>query len=290
MRRIVWAAISLFFLATISAAFAQSTPDLQAELLQRLASANGKADVVVGALPANLPKVPLPQATIVGSIHQTMDSPIVIDMYQLYYDAAPDALANYESALTSAGWKRRNLTGGGGFIASSGPQMAFYCKSGGPTITAQSGDDPKNLNVTINSKSDVTDLACGDSPLSGIISAMSRMPLPELHAPDGVRMSVALAAMPNQQSAAYIHNGTSAGDLLAHFASQMTSAGWQSGVNATGSGIASQSFTKTDKDHALWECVISIYAVSGKPGEFIASTSVQDVDALSKGQSTLFSR
>jgi hypothetical protein len=35
--------------------------------------------------------------------------------------------------------------------------------------------------------------------------------------------------------------------------------------------------------------VISIYAIDGKPGEFVAFIDTANVDALAKGSSTLFS-
>jgi hypothetical protein len=96
--------------------------------------------------------------------------------------------------------------------------------------------------------------------------------------------------VPNGQSAAYIHNGTSAGALLDVFSAQMASAGWAAGPKSAGAAIASQTFQKADEKKAPWQCTISIQAVDGKPGEFIAFISAANVDVLSKGGSTLFSR
>jgi hypothetical protein len=191
--------------------------------------------------------------------------------------------------LTAAGWKPRDLpTNSGGFVASTGPKSAIYCKADGPLITAQLGADPKDLDVSISSNGTANDLVCGKGALASLVKAFTSSVLPQLHAPEGIRMSVAPIGMPNGQSAAYIHNGSSAGALLDGFAAQMTAAGWQAGAKSADATIASQNFSKTDEKKTPWACGISIYAVSGKPGEFVAFIDTANIDALAKGATTLF--
>ena len=289
MKRIL-AIVATLILASSLPAFAQTT-DPAMELLQRVAAqGGGKAEVFIGKLPDNLPKVPLPDATVVGSIHESVESPISLDSYDVYYTAAPDALKTYEAALIAAGWTHQSLpASGGGFVASSGPLSAIYCKKDEPVITAQVSDDPTDLRVSISSAGGFRDLVCGRNPLTSFVEAMTRNPLPQLHAPKGVRMSVSQVAVPNGQSAAYIHNGTSAGALLDEFAAQMTKAGWQAGTKATSPASAFQTFTKIDDKKGPWQCVISISAVNGKPGEYVAFIDSANLDALSKGTIQVFS-
>jgi hypothetical protein len=280
--------VAALFLGSALPALAQTTGS--DALLQRVASPNGgTAEIFVGKLPTGLPQVPLPNATLVGSVHRTMETPLQVDSYELYYDAEPDALKAYSDALAAAGWKHTQLPGNsGGFVASTGFASGIYCKAGGPMVTAQAGADSKNLNVSISSSS-ATDIVCGRNPLAAVAAAMAKSPLPQLHAPDGVKMTVSPLGVPNGQSAAYIHNGTSADVLLDSFAAQMATAGWSAGPKSAGGAIASQTFQKPDEKKAPWQCTISIQAVDGKPGEFIAFISAANVDVLSKGGSMLFS-
>jgi len=284
-----------FFLATLvltSAipAFAQTT-DNTTLLLNRIVTKNGgTAEVFVGKLPTGMPQIPLPAATVVGSVHESISSPIAIDSYDLYYDAAPDTLKTYGETLVAAGWTNSPLPLNfrGGFVSSTGPESAIFCKSDAPLITAQVGTDPKDLRISISRRGGAVDIVCAKNPLTAIANLM-KSPLPPLHAPDGVRMSVAQIVLPNNQSAAYIHNGTSASDLLNGFALQLVAAGWHAGSASSGASIVSQPFTKVDDKKALWQCVISIDAVDASPSEFVAFISVANLSALAEGSSTLLS-
>lgn len=287
-RTIVFAATLL--LASALPAFAQRT-DKETELLNRLASGSGTAQVLVGKLPADMPEVPLPAGTIVGSVHKTVDAPISVESYDLYYDAAPSALESYSAALSAAGWKKHGLPGaGGGFVASSGPTTAIFCKEHAPLITAQLGSNPDDLRLSITESASSTDLLCGKNPLLALMKNVMRSPLPNLHAPAGVRMVVSQIPLPNAQSAAYFYNGSSAGALLDDFAAQMTAAGWHAGPKVDGTAIVSEIFGKNDEKNATWRCVISIFSVDDKPGEFVAFIHDANLTALSKGTSTLFQR
>ncbi|HUA07698.1 MAG TPA: hypothetical protein VMA98_00365 [Candidatus Acidoferrales bacterium] len=285
MRRLaVFASILISFSALPATA---QTNDGTTLLLQRIAAQNGgTAQVFVGKLPDGIPKVPLPDATLVGSVHQSVSSPIALDSYDLYYTAPDGALASYGAALTAAGWTHQELpTNNGGFVASTGPQSGIYCKANEPLVTAQVGTDPQDLRVSITpaGAGGVGDLICGKNPLMSLVKAFGTTELPQLHVPAGVRMSVPQIGLPNAQSAAYIHNGTSAAALLDNFAAQMIKAGWKAGARSNGDAIVAQTFRKADAKTASWQCVISIEAVDGKPGEFVAFIEAANIETLSKG-------
>ncbi len=280
--------VATLLLASTLPAVAQTT-DKETELLDRLASGTGTAQVLIGQLPVDMPHVPLPAGTIVGSVHQTIEAPMSIESYNLYYDAVPGALDSYSAALSAAGWKKHGLPGaGGGFVASSGPTTAIFCKEHAPLITAQRGSSPGDLRVSITESQSSSDILCGKNPLLALMNSALRSPLPNLQAPAGVRMVVAQIPVPNAQSAAYIYNGSAAGALLDDFATQMTAAGWRSGPKSDGTAIVSELFTKDDEKNAPWRCVISIFSVADKPGEFVAFIHDANLTALSKGTSTLF--
>jgi hypothetical protein len=291
MKRVFIVCATVAALLSPLCAVAQTT-DEETVLLDRIAArSGGTAQVLVGKVPSDMPKVPLPAATIVGSVHETIETPIAADSYDLYYNAQPDTLKTYEAALVAAGWTNHPfpLTGGGGFVSSTGPTTAIYCKEHAPLVTAQVGTDPTDFRVSISASGGAADMVCGSNPLFSMMKNTLQSPLPPLRAPDGVQMSVSPIALPNGQSAAYIHNGSSTAALLDGFAAQLTAAGWQAGAKSTGATIVSQTFQKLDEKKAPWVCVVSIYAIDGKPGEFAAFIDTANLANLAKGTSALFS-
>ena len=282
--------VLFFALLLISAAASTAQTSDSDILLQRIAAqGGGTAEVFVDKLPPTMPKVPLPEAQLIGSVHQSIESPLTVDSFDLYYNAKPDTLETYGSAMIAAGWKEHPLSpGSGGFVSSAGPTTRIYCKPRGAFVTARIGQDPIDLRVSISPPGDASEFVCGRNPVTALMHAFAQGHLPSLHAPAGVRMSVSLIPSPGTQSAAYIHNGTSAGALVADFAAQMSNARWKAGPKSTGDGIASQTFVKIEGT-TPWQCTISVQAVSNTSGEFVAFIDAADITALAKGSSTLFS-
>jgi hypothetical protein len=234
-------------------------------LLQRVAAQNGgRADVLVGKVFADMPKVPLPDATLIGTVHRTRET-LYADTgtYDLFYDAATTTVKGYESALAAAGWMGQDI-GGGGFVSSSGAGVKAYCKANAPFIMLWTGEDPSDFRVSVSGANQEDDVNCDPRQI--------RSPLPELHAPQGATMSLALGSytFSGGRSTARIHNGSSATALLDAFAAQMASDRWQLGVRSSAVGIASQSFSKTDSEKVQWQCMIVVSAMAGTPSDFLA--------------------
>jgi hypothetical protein len=270
---------------------AQATADKATVLLERMAGA-GSAGVSVGSLPAGTPRVPLPNEDIVGGVHvKTQPGGVVnVDTYHLYYNGNADALAKYTAALAAAGWKQMPLPAmgpGGGFAATTPTRsMTVYCKPNAPSIVAGLGDSgPQDLRVTINAAGGSTvDALCVGTQGSVLRTMMAGIesPLPDLHAPPGVKVTVSQAGVPNGRSAAYIEGATSASSLLDNFASELTTAGWAAGIKSASPQIVSQSFHYVDRKRTPWQCVLTIYAVDGKPGNFIAFVDITNLTTLAK--------
>jgi len=279
--------IALATLLVVSAlpAFAQSSDDT-ALLLQRLASGGGHADVFVDKLPPSLPQVPLPNAKVVGSVHQTTDAPLATDSYKLYYVADADALARYGKALAAAGWKSTPLPFAkqSGFVASSGPQIEIYCKSDAPTITATLGENPQDLAVSIVAKNATTGILCNSKgPMDAMLALTGgRAPLPALEAPAGTKLTTSPLTDVNSGSTAYIRGGATPAELIADFSKQMAAAGWKAGTPIASAASASQTFTDIDAKKTVWSCVITISAIDGKPGEFVAFIGTANLDKLAE--------
>lgn len=272
MKRTFIFVATLVFASTIPA-FAQTTNE--DTLLQRLATAQGggKAQVFVGKLPTDLPKIPLPDGSIIGSVHRRTDlrNGTVADSYDLFYDATPQTMSAYQATLTGSGWTSRQTAGAGGFVSSKGPDFGFYCKANSPLILIRTGEDPGDVHISVTLPSESADAMCGGpEAMARMITSAMQPSLPALHAPPGVTMSVANIDTPNGRSAAYIQNGNSAGALLDAFTAQMIACGWHPGAKLTGTAIATQAFQRFDDKKTRWQAVIMVNAVDGKPGDFSA--------------------
>lgn len=240
-----------------------------------------------------MPNVPLPGADLIGSVERKVD-PSTTYSYELYYDAAPGTLKAYLEALGSAGWKTSDspMVRSGGFVSSTSPEFAIYCKPNAVSIMTQTGPDPRDLLISITPAGDTASEMCGGAAAIALMVAAS-MPslLPDLQAPPGVTMSVTSpGSSMNVRSAAYIQKGSSAAKLLEGFATQMTGTGWQASARAGGPGIASQAFQKLDDKKTLWQCVISVHAIDDKPGDYVAFVDMTSLDGASTGNSSGFIR
>jgi hypothetical protein len=284
-RLLVCAFIAALLPGTVAA---QTAPGKTAELLQIIAdqlTGGGHADITIGALGTDVPKVPLPSAEIIGSIAGkpagTAGS-LVGSRYEIYYAATDEAIKTYAKTLAAAGWKPQSFLGQGGFVSNDSTDAAVYCRADAPAITtAAGGKDQRYLQVAIMSgRAAATMCSIGNmmSMMKAVAPSMDA-PLPELHAPAGAQMQAALPAASLGRASALITSSSEAKTLLDAFAAQFVSAGWTAGPTASGAGIASQTFDRTDDQKQEWECVLTIYPVNGKPGTYLASIQPTNLTA-----------
>lgn len=271
-----------------SAAIAQTPPDKAMQLLQIVADqqmgGGGNAEVTVGALGTDVPKVPLPDAEIVGTIHGKPVgdvSALVSSNYQIYYLATDEQIKKYGDALVSAGWTQSALLGHGGFVSNGPGNLTVYCHEGSPTIAVTyGGETPRHLQVGITAGSASTAL-CGSGGMLSMMKALSPSidaPLPSLHAPQGSQMQAQLSTASLGRTSARITSSSNAQSLLGAFAAQFVNAGWTAGATTTGGDLAMETFSRVNQKHE-WECALSIYAVNGKPGEYFAVIQPTDLTA-----------
>lgn len=260
-------------------ALAQSAPDKAMQLLQIVAdqqTGGGHAVITVGALGPDLPKIPLPNAEIIGTIQGTGAGELrslVGSSSTLYYRASAAQVTAYGETLAEAGWKAQALPGRGGFVSNGTADVSIYCRAGEPTVTTTTGaGEHPHLSVTVMSGSAAT-MICSAGSMVNMMKALSPSfdaPLPTLKAPPGSKMEAELTTASLGRSAARISDASDTASLLENFAGQFTSAGWTAGPKAVASDVASQTFTRTVDNHE-WECALTIYPESGKPGTYLAS-------------------
>jgi hypothetical protein len=69
---------------------------------------------------------------------------------------------------------------------------------------------------------------------------------------------------------ARITSSSNAEHLLDGFGVQFVNAGWKAEAKTSAQGVAMELFSKTD-DKQQWLCALSIYPLTGKPGEYLAT-------------------
>jgi hypothetical protein len=255
-----------------------ATTDKEMLMLQRLASlqATSPVEVFVGKAPSAMPEVPLPSAEIIGSV-KTKDSA------QLLYIGSPDIVEKYRKQLTDRGWKASDFPPGtgGGFAGNSGPQNLVYCKAGTEQVIGVwfSGPSSDDLRVSVATGENWKG-SCSAADMVLQAMAQTRTPLPDLQAPSGAEMISSQAGNPSGRSGAYIKGATSMSAVLASFASQMTAAGWNAGARTASDSIASQSFSIVDDKKTTWQCMLTVYAVDGKPKDYLAFVDVTNLTSL----------
>jgi hypothetical protein len=251
-------------------------------LLQRVASeVGGVPEVFVGTLPSDVPKVPLPNSTLLGSVRR-FGTPAGTISYEMYYDVTTDVLKAYRATLLEAGWALPDvrMSGGVGFVATTVPQFVRYCKNDAPFIGVRTDGDVSDLRVTVTTRTEFTAAACGGDETQDIarqIASHMNSPLPQLRAPDGVAITALEGGWTAGAgtSVVRISNGSSVAALLDAFAAQVVAQGWQPGAKSSAATLASQAFTKINEKDVHLQFVLTISAIAGTQGDFLGIAESQ---------------
>jgi hypothetical protein len=198
----------------------------------------------------------------------------------LYYTASDQQIKSYDDALVAAGWTQSELLGRGGFVSNGSGSVTIYCRKGSPAITTSVNGEPQHFLISISSGK-ASDAVCSGGNFMSVIKTLSPSvdaPLPSLRAPQGATMQAEFPTAALGRTGARITSSSGVQTLLDAFAAQFVSAGWTAGSKASANGIAMQTFSYTGKKRN-WECALSIYAVAGKSGEYLASVQPTDLSA-----------
>jgi len=290
------AALVVVPLATVA-----SDQDDALRLAQRIAGRGQymEAAVVLHAPPKELPaSVPLPKATLLGSVVETIrqssfvsaggrNSAVTVSAVtqpmMLYYDAPAgrDAVvAAYDSALQQAGWKappenrRRFPMPSGGFSYSAFPETKRWCSPDAhSTISVINAKDPGAFDVSYLSGGAGVDLQCGDGP-SPFDAFMQRSPLPTFTAPAGVTIVSSGPASDGSTTGARIESGLGLGAVFDAFAKQLRDAGWAPASPSTGGPATRTGTFQKVVDGTPFVTLLAVYALDAT--HFVALADVSN--------------
>lgn len=248
---------------------------LLSRFLQQVVTINGfrPAQVYLGRIPpAFSVRVPLPQATPVGStVSQYQPGPQGQVQYNVYYHLSRAQLQSYTSRLQALGWKLQpsivpNCTG---FQFAYFPVVQSYCNDRLPPITVSGtrGSDA----VVVGVQRLRNGFSC--DTMQGLIAGQTfPNPLPRLDAPVGTMMLLGNAGVRAGNSAAMIVTSEAIGPLLGAFDAKFTQAGWAVAASTTMADIGSRSYTYLDSgaNGQKWQAVLTLYRSFADAGTYYA--------------------
>ncbi|HZO93962.1 MAG TPA: hypothetical protein VFB22_09320 [Candidatus Baltobacteraceae bacterium] len=262
-------------------------------LAQRIAGRGGQeAHVLLHAVPPDLPAVPLPAATLLGSVSQALPAStnglgwtaaLSGHPTELYYDA-PDrdaAVASYEAELRRKGWTRGESLADrlplpqGGFTLSF-PQLRMWCSPSGSAvpadITLQEPQSPASaLDVGVGTGAQVNLLCAKPGSLPAFPMLLPPSPLPKFRASAGIDIAASGPSGDGTTTAARITSSLPLAAVFESFAKQLRDAGWSAGEPAASAGMRSATFTKT-VNGTSYVAMLAIYALDA--GHYAAVSDV----------------
>jgi len=291
------AALALGFCASLALAPAcagASDAGDALELAARIAAHGaGEAKVYLHAVPPDFaPSVPLPHATLLGSVvpsgsgfsagFMRIDVANVAYPVALYYDA-PDrgaVVSAYESALGASGWKRvadftsRLPFQSGGFTMQI-PHNDMWCAPGSAPQTMvsvqQPVDDASALTVDVSTGTSVA-MLCGNAGMPFPLNlSYPKSPLPTFTGRDGVGITSGGPAIDGTTTGARITSSLGLAAVFETFAKQLRDAGWSPAQPAASPATRSQTFTKT-VDGKPYTALLTVYTLDAT--HYVALTDV----------------
>jgi len=254
------------------------------KIARRAASLQGNQEVkvILHATPPSLPSIPLPKATLLGSIvttPQLRNNPIgrsatvaasASRPAELYYETATrDAtLKAYEETLRAAGWKgidwAQRLPFAQGGFAQEFPHYEMWCSPATPPVALMIGTptfDPTALNLNVIVDASGRESVCaaqGNSVTAWMETFRKLSPLPTFTASDGITIDNGGPASDGSTTGARITSALGIAAVFESFAKQLRDAGWTPQGSAGATGLRSQTFAKT-VDGTPYVALLTIY-------------------------------
>lgn len=259
MRQILSTTAAVLALSTAASLAAQSTPaPLPAALISALYGDRqyGYTNYSVGEVPPGYPKalVPPAPARIIGGM---ANGPEVVAIFD---DSTRRLPAFMEELFAQQGYVRPKPAPGSGFWPGFGESFSFCNDSASVSAAPLSGPNRTYARVTFRRGRDLCRLYVQPQQHSE-----TDLTFPELKAPvgvtasggtgggaDGAKTSNARITGPDLHAAA----------IVAHYAAQLTAAGWTGDAPATTNAAAAQVFHAKDQSGSWWDGVLIAYGTS----------------------------
>lgn len=248
--------------------------------------ASDETQLLVGELPAGLPlELPLPPGSrVVGSLVRGNQRgiSIVLDASE----PAEQVLEFYRARLSAAGWRSPELPhhGGGGFTPDFMANRVTYCYSArGPALNVAAESAPgKPTDVQLDLQTDPRYLPCGARARH--MGDMHDM-IPTLAPPPGARQTPqgGGGGGDSWHSQAILLTELDLAAVAAHYAGQLTGAGWTQGANGESGPAAWSAWSLRDEDGEPWHGLLFILKQPEAEGQYYLIIRVE-LDASESGQ------
>jgi hypothetical protein len=179
-----------------------------------------------------------------------------------------DPIASYTPVLSRAGFKPfPTQTNDGGFVSQHRREPTMFCGGAASLGIVE-------LDSTATTRTLVASLMTGGNSapcatMSSTPTARSNEPLaiPPLHAPRGVAVRPGSRGWSNDamELSAQLDTTISTDAILAHYASQLTAAGWKAlGAPSRAEGVAAQQLSTREASGAEWRGAVFVVTVGNR--------------------------
>ena len=203
--------------------------------------------IIVGRAPASFPANTLPAAAnVLGGTEHRRAATVVFTMPESP-DPARNTLVRH---LEGSGWRVADHERGQGFVPSSTEFPRTYCRNdAGMTVIVR--DRPQGGTLALLSSWSVPERGPCEQDDRGRFGRLDRPDLPMLEAPPGARMlgSGMGGGGDGREAHARLESSMSSPDLAAHYARQLTRAGWTVTGPAVGEGVVAYGVRHRDEEN-----------------------------------------
>ena len=259
-------------------AHGQGADTLSKELALRLFSnpsypEGDVADIFIGELPESLAaELPLPpNAQVVGALlYQDNRAQVVLDTQQ-----PPERVTDFFKQ--QQGWRGVGSSESRGFVDAQSNQPTSFCNDDtGRALEIATIRSDRTTDVRLNLSEDLYGLCSEEGAFegSGFSDAMSSTPMPALTTPENALLS---GSGESSDDISAIAKGTletalSPQEVVAHYAEQLPSQGWQVGERDQAGQQAWQTFSFSD-DQGAWQGYLVAIALPDEQAQLFFSVA-----------------
>lgn len=228
-------------------------PLVNAVFDDRLVSTSAAPVYSVGAVPTSYPArlVPGAPARVIGGM-TTRDQVIVV-----FADSSRRLAADVDDLLRRSGFTRPAPPRTSGFSSAYAPTNNILCSDSASASVEQLTGANRNL-ARVTYRPFRAGYSCPVAP-PAFVSSPEQLVIPALTPPPGVRVGSSGGGSGGDnvhESADVTGSDLVPSTILAHYAAQLTAAGWRGKPPAMGDGIAAQYFEATTPGGSVWSGVL----------------------------------
>lgn len=219
-------------------------------------------EIVVGRMPEKMPfEVPRPDdARVLGALARPSNGTLVFSVVQ----PPIEAMKAYVALLRRAGWDDRGGEIGSGFQPPVTPNSGTFCQGEKRSISAGTAEGSKGQTVFLVRYTEGGSYSpCEDRQRENV--SPQRGPIPTLYPPPGTSVvhGNISGSLHYSEASGRLRTELRPAQLVAHYATQLRSEGWEPQSESSGADVAAQTWRIKDRRGKAWVGILVAAAIPG---------------------------